>query len=187
VDPETAFEAASISKPITAYVAMKLVEKRRLSLDRPLAKYLKTSYLYDRNAAAKITMRMVLNHTSGLPNDALGNDRRVYFTPGDHFSYSGGGFRYLQTVLEAVSKVPFGEYMDRELLKPLGMSRSSFVYRKDLAPNMAYGHQNQEVLPLRRTPAPPQAACYPPLAIWPGLGWNSATLLCLKQKRSPGC
>lgn len=149
VDPGTVFEAASLSKPITAYVAMKLVEKKRLSLDRPLAKYLKIPYLDDRKAAAKITLRMVLNHTSGLPNEPVGSDRKVYFTPGDHFSYSGGGFRYVQTVLEAVTKAPFEEYMDQELLKPLGMSRSSFVYRKDLASNMAFGHQNETVIPLR--------------------------------------
>ena len=153
VDPETVFEAASFSKPVTAYAALQMVERQQLDLDRPLAQYLKIPYLDDRPAAARITLRMALNHTSGLPNDAVGYDRRVYFTPGDHFSYSGGGFRYLQAVMESVAKIPFAEYMDRELLQPLAMSRSSFTFRDDLAGNMAYGHQNDIAYPLRRTPA----------------------------------
>ena len=130
VDPETIFEAASISKPMTAFAAMKLVEKKQLNLDQSLAEYLTIPYLNDPKTAAQITLRMVLNHTSGLSNDPWGIDRKVYFTPGDHFSYSGGGFRYLQTVLETVSGVPFREYMERELLKPLAMSRSSSDFGK---------------------------------------------------------
>lgn len=153
VDPETLFEAASLSKPLTAYAALQMVTRKQLRLDRPLAQYLGTPYLFDRKAAAKITLRMVLSHTSGLPNDALGIDRNVYFNPGDHFSYSGGGFRYLQAVMESLSHLPFAEYMDRELLKPLAMSRSSFVLRDDLAGNMAYGHQDETAFPLRRSPA----------------------------------
>lgn len=141
VDEDTVFQGASFSKTLTAYAALMLVESGKLSLDEPLSKYLKQKYLPSPKAAAQITLRMVLNHTSGLSNDSDGNDRRVYFTPGSYFSYSGGGFRYLQQVMEDVTGLPFAELMDRELIGPLEMNSSSFIFKDELAQRMANGHE----------------------------------------------
>lgn len=141
VDEDTVFQGASFSKTLTAYAALMLVESGKLSLDEPLSNYLEEKYLPSAKAAAQITLRMVLNHTSGLSNDSDGNDRRVYFRPGAYFSYSGAGFRYLQQVMEDVTGLPFAELMDRMLIRPLGMSSSSFVRREEWEPRLAIGHE----------------------------------------------
>lgn len=145
VDEDTIFQGASFSKTLTAYAALMLVESGKLSLDEPLSKYLKQEYLPSPKAADQITLRMVLNHTSGLSNDSDGNDRRVYFRPGSYFSYSGAGFRYLQQVIEDVTGLPFSEFMDKQLFQPLGMNSSSFVFQDELAPRMSDGHEAGKV------------------------------------------
>ena len=138
---DTVFEAASFSKTLTAYAALILVEKGKLALDEPLDRYLKRPYLPDPKYADQITLRMILNHTSGMSNDSDGNDRKVYFTPGGLFSYSGAGFRYLQQVIEDVTGMPFARFMDRTIIRPLGMRSSSFVFKKKLVRRMATGHE----------------------------------------------
>ncbi len=141
VNEDTIFQGASFSKTLTAYAALMLVEKGKLSLDEPLQKYLKREYLPNPKNASQITLRMVLNHTSGLSNDSDGNDRRVFFRPGSYFSYSGAGFRYLQQAMEDVTGLPFAEFMDQELISPLAMNSSSFVFRDAFASRMASGHE----------------------------------------------
>jgi CubicO group peptidase (beta-lactamase class C family) len=129
---------------------MILVERGKLSLDEPLNKYLKHQYLPDQTNANQITLRMVLNHTSGLSNDSDGNDRKVYFTPGGYFSYSGAGFRYLQQVIEDVTSLPFAEFMDQEIIKPLAMKSSSFAFKEKMLPLMANGHEAGKVFPITK-------------------------------------
>jgi CubicO group peptidase (beta-lactamase class C family) len=139
VDENTIFEAASLGKPVTAYLALILVEKGKLLLDKPLNQYTKTSYIPDKKYADKITLRMVLNHTTGMVNDPDGLDRSVKFEPGTRFSYSGGGFRYLQYVLEDITGTPFDVLVANEVLKPLKMSRSSYKYKVEFEENLAHG------------------------------------------------
>jgi CubicO group peptidase (beta-lactamase class C family) len=153
VDENTVFQAASFSKTLTAYAAMILVERGKLALDEPLNRYLQRKYLPSQQAADQITLRMVLNHTSGLSNDSDGKDRRIYFTPGACFSYSGGGFRYLQQVIEAVTALPFAEFIDQEIIKPLGMKSSSFVLKEELFPLMAKGYKWGVPLPIAKREA----------------------------------
>jgi CubicO group peptidase (beta-lactamase class C family) len=141
VDESTIFEAASFSKTLTAYAALILVEKGMLSLDEPLNKYLKEVYIPNRKYADLITLRTVLNHTSGLSNASDGDDRKVYFTPGSYFSYSGAGFRYLQEVIEDITGLPFEKFIEQTILKPLAMDSSSFVLKKAMAPLLANGHE----------------------------------------------
>ena len=150
VDEDTIFEAASFSKTLTAYAAMILMERGKLSLDKPLNQYLKHPYLPEQKYADQITLRMVLNHTSGMSNDSDGKDRKVYFTPGGLFSYSGAGFRYLQQVIEDVTGLPFAKFMDREIIKPLAMKSSSFVFKKEMLPLMANGHEAGKAFPITR-------------------------------------
>lgn len=115
-------QAASLTKVVSAFAALTLVAEGRLALDEPLSNYTKTPYLPE--ASHPITLRHVLTHRSGLPNDVTGGDRRVYFTPGERFAYSGGGFRYLQGVLEDVTGMPFQQFMEDTVLPRLGMKRS---------------------------------------------------------------
>lgn len=153
VDESTIFQGASFSKTLTAYAAMILVERDMLSLDTPISQFLKNTYLPSQRYADQITLRMILNHNSGLSNESDGKDRRIYFKPGTLFSYSGAGFRYLQQVIEDVTEMPFDEFMDREIIKPLGMKSSSFVFKDELAPFMANGHEAGKTFPLSKMKA----------------------------------
>ncbi|WP_165907989.1 serine hydrolase domain-containing protein [Hydrogenispora ethanolica] len=150
VGEDTIFQAASLSKTVTAYAAMILVERGQLGLDEPLGHYLKKPYLPNPRDAERITLRMVLNHTSGMSNDSDGKDRKVYFTPGTRFSYSGAGFRYLQQVLEEVTGSGFAEWVEREVFKPLGMNLSSFAFQEERLALMAYGHEAGVAFPIAR-------------------------------------
>ena len=91
-DEDEQFQAASITKVLTAYGALRLVERGELDLDRPLASYVNTSYFPQDSKGDKISLRMVLSHTSGMSNDTSGKDRKVYREPCREFHYSGGAY-----------------------------------------------------------------------------------------------
>ena len=101
VTVNTLFEAASVSKPLFAYFVMKQVEKGVFDLDKPLFKYLPNKELIDEPEYKLMTGRMVLCHTSGLPNwrEQAGGELKLLFTPGTKFGYSGEGYQYLKDVL----------------------------------------------------------------------------------------
>jgi CubicO group peptidase (beta-lactamase class C family) len=89
---------------------------------------------------------MVLSHTTGLPNELIGDDRlALAFDPGRQFRYSGEGYLMLQRVLEWMT----GESLDalaRALVTgPLGMTRSGFVWRNEFDDNAAVGHDGERV------------------------------------------
>ncbi|HET9332645.1 MAG TPA: serine hydrolase [Gemmatimonadota bacterium] len=142
VDEHTVFEAASLSKPVVAYVTLALVEAKRLDLDRPLLDYVAIPELAD-DRAGRITTRMVLAHMTGLQNERIGDQPlTLAFDPGERFRYSGEGFLLLQRVLETVSGKSLDELSRTVLLEPLGMMRSGFVWRDDFMSNAAVGHGN---------------------------------------------
>jgi CubicO group peptidase (beta-lactamase class C family) len=120
------FQAASISKVVSAYCALSLVEQGKLALDTPLVSYLASPWVPDRQRGDAITLAMVLSHTSGLTNDATGKNREVRTSPGTVFHYSGAGFAYLQEVIEQVTGADFETYIEDAVLRPLGMSESAF-------------------------------------------------------------
>ena len=105
VTRRTVFEVASNSKPVAAYAALKLVEAGALELDTALAGFLQQPFLPPSPERERMTLRHVLSHSSGLSNLGVGvfTDRRVWFAPGDHFSYSGHGYGYLGRALEEVT------------------------------------------------------------------------------------
>jgi CubicO group peptidase (beta-lactamase class C family) len=145
VDRDTVFEACSMSKLPLAYTALKLVERGRLQLDTPLAEYLDRPYLADEPLHKKITMRMVLSHTSGFPNWRDGGWKSggplpVLFEPGTRFGYSGEGFLFLQRVIEHVTETPLEDYLQQELFQPLGIGISSYVWQGRYDRLAAAGH-----------------------------------------------
>ena len=142
VDENTVFEAASMSKPLAAYAALKLVEQGRLDLDRPLCSYLSEPYLRDEPLHQKITARMVLSHTSGFPNWRRDQPLRVLHEPGTRYLYSGEGFVFLQRVIEGLAGEDYESYMQRTLLQPLSMTSSSFQWQDAYAEVGAAGHDN---------------------------------------------
>ncbi len=163
VTTDTVFQVASISKSVTAWGVMQLVEKGQLDLDAPVEQYLTRWHLppsdYDANG---VTIRRLLSHSAGISlhgypglppdqplpsleeslsgNNGGAGDVRIAMEPGAQFSYAGGGYTLLQLVIEEVTGESFSDYMQREILDPLGMSHSSFEWREDLRPATAIGY-----------------------------------------------
>ncbi len=145
VDDATVFEAASMSKPLFSYAVLKRVEEGSFDLDRPLDGYLAEPYLPDQPLAKRITARMVMLHRTGLPNWREGGWRKggplpVLHEPDTRFTYSGEGYLYLQTAMEHLTRQSMNAWMERSLLKPLNMTRSSYEWRESLEDNYAGGH-----------------------------------------------
>ncbi len=139
VDEETIFEAASMTKPVTAYVAMRLVERELLDLDAPLAGYLREErYEDDEGRYERLTARHVLTHTTGLPN--WGSEFEA--EPGERYGYSGEGFAYLGRVMEELTGTALEALVEREVFAPLGMTRSGLVWFEECELNGASGHDN---------------------------------------------
>lgn len=151
ISAQTSFQAASLSKVITAYTFFRLVDKGLISLDVPLWDY----YPYDRLAETpgkeRITARMVLSHRSGLlnwegdvPSAAWrASPLSLLFDPGTAYAYSGEGFYFLQEVMEHLSGKALEDLVQEELLTPLGMRNSAMRWQERFAADAAYGHDQQ--------------------------------------------
>ncbi len=151
VTPATLFQAASISKPVTAMAVLHLVQSGRLSLDTDVNQYLKTWKLPENEftAKTKVTLRQLLTHTAGMtvhgfPGYAAGAPLptttqvlngekpantpaiRVDTAPGTIWRYSGGGYVITQQVLEDVTGKAFPKLIQEMVLGPIGMSHSTY-------------------------------------------------------------
>ncbi|WP_051315415.1 serine hydrolase domain-containing protein [Algoriphagus terrigena] len=134
LDKETVFSAASLSKPIFAYLVMQLVDEGILTLDAPLSSYYTYADIEDEPHSKLVTAKMVLSHTSGLPNWRSGKLRFKY-APGERFSYSGEGYVWLQRVVEHLKGRSLEELAQEYVFVPLGMTRSSYVFLEEFEEN----------------------------------------------------
>lgn len=154
VDDNTMFEAASLTKTVTAYAAMRLVEREELDLDRPLFEYFPNEEypkLAKDERYKKITARLVLTHTTGLPNWGS----RLMREPGKQYAYSGEGFLYLGRTIEQISGLSLQEFAQKEIFDPLGMAHTSYVWNETYAANGACGHDRHgKVNALRKNTSP---------------------------------
>jgi CubicO group peptidase (beta-lactamase class C family) len=143
VNDNTVFEAASLTKPLFAYAALKLVDDGKLDLDTPLVKYLPGRYdVGDDPRLDQITARHVLSHTTGFPNWRPRGDKtlKIYFTPGNRFSYSGEGFVYLSRVVEQITGESQEAFIKRTVFDPLSMKSSNLVWRNDYEALKTFTH-----------------------------------------------
>ncbi|MCP4623943.1 MAG: beta-lactamase family protein, partial [bacterium] len=146
IDERTAFDGASLAKPVFSYGVLRLARDGKLDLDRPISDYLEKPYTKGDERINKITARMVLSHTSGLPNWRpnfwTSSDSEIEISkspgslktqsePGSRFKYSAEGFNYLQAAVEQVTNDRIDHFIKNCVLDPLGMSRSSFVWMED--------------------------------------------------------
>ena len=144
VSEETVFEAASLGKPVFAYAVLRLADAGLIDLDHPLYDYLPLPDA-DSPRMKRVTARHVLSHTTGLPNwRQQPAPLEPLSDPGTAFSYSGEAYFYLQRVVEVLSNKPFGRFMREQVLDPLGMSQSSYVWQPDFESLMAAGYDGQE-------------------------------------------
>jgi CubicO group peptidase (beta-lactamase class C family) len=153
VTPQTPFEIGSCSKSFTALAIMQLVEAGQVDLNAPAQVYLPWFRVADAEASGGITVRHLLNHTSGLSNEidarAWINPRglsledwgrslqrvQLSTTPGTHYQYSNFNYMLLALVIEAVSGQSYGAYLSQHIFSPLNM-HNSFT---DPAMARAYG------------------------------------------------
>ena len=141
------YQLASVSKQFTAVAVMLLQDQNKIAYTDTVTQYL-PQFPYK-----AITVRQLLNHTSGLPNymwivehhwnkeedpynddvvDLLAeHDLRLYFRPGTRFYYSNTGYAVLARIVEKASGQTFGDYLDKHIFKPLGMN-NTFVYSSAL-------------------------------------------------------
>lgn len=154
VNENTVFPVASISKWVTSFGVLKLVEQNKLDLEKPVEDYLTRWHLpkskFDNK---KVTVRKLLSHSSGLtdnlgydgfaPNETIqtieesltkASDTKysdgiaiVGYEPGSKYMYSGAGYTILQLLIEEISGKSFQEYMTQEVLAPLKMENSTFL------------------------------------------------------------
>ncbi len=147
------FHMASVSKPFVATAIMQLVERGKMKLDDPVTTYLPYFQLAD-DRYQQITIRQMLNHTSGMPDvrdyewdkpqqDEGAAERYVrslttenmIAAPGETWRYSNMAFDALGDVIAKVSGMSFEEYVKTNILLPLGMKQSSFL-QPDIAPSL---------------------------------------------------
>ena len=151
VTKNTLFQAASISKPVSAYGALKLVEQGKIDLDKDINSQLTSWELAENEFTTekKVSLKNLLNHSAGttvhgflgyspdLPVPTLiqvlngttpanSNAIVVDKTPEESFRYSGGGYNIVQQLMIDVEGKPFPEIMKEQILQPLDMQHSSF-------------------------------------------------------------
>lgn len=162
VSVHTRFQAASLSKSVTAFAVLTLVQAKGLDLDRDVNDYLRSWKMPDSpfSQTEKVTIRRLLSHTAGLnvggfagynrtgtiPDAAgvlegKGNSPalRVEATPGTKYAYSGGGYVVLQKLIEDQSGMSFAAYLQKHVLKPLHMDDSSFDPNLEKGRSLAHG------------------------------------------------
>ena len=194
VTPHTLFQAASISKSISAIGILKLVEDKKIDIDNDINQYLSSwKFPYDSiTKTKKITLRNLLNHSAGLSvsgfpgyfiTDSIPTILQILdgtqpsktpavrseLEPGIQYQYSGGGICITQLIITDVTNQPFEKYMQNSVLKPLGMNESFFIQpppieKKELLAT-AYNRDGSEV--------PGKYCIYPELAA--GGLWTTPT------------
>lgn len=145
----TVFDVASLSKPVAALIALRLAAQGTLDLDMPLS-LLVTQGVSPVVAAAPITARHLLTHTSGLPNLRGPQPLAVHFAPGRWFSYSSVGFSYLQLAMETAAGEPLEALARRLVFEPLRMQRSSFRWQPAFEADHALPHEDGKTCPKHR-------------------------------------
>lgn len=151
VDAYTVFEAASLTKPLVAFIALQLTEEGKLPLDVPL-KSVCGDYVTGDERAGLITARHVLTHTSGLPNIvARETPLKTYFQPGERFSYGSSAFGWLQRAMEHVTRNSLEALARSRVFQPLGMANSSLEWQERFECNHAQGAElDGRLVPKRR-------------------------------------
>lgn len=139
---DTVFEAASLSKPVFAYVVLKLAEEKLIDLDRPLVQYLRPDDLSDHPDLDLITARHVLQHSTGLPNWRTKPEEKLTpaFKPGSGFSYSGEAYQWLQFVVEEITGEGVDMVMRSRLFEPAKMPLSTFGWNAEIERLSEYGY-----------------------------------------------
>lgn len=161
--PETVYHLASVSKQFTAYAIVLLAQQGKLNLDDDIRKYLP----WFPNLKQKITIRNLLNHTSGIRDQwqllgisgtriddvitqehiikILSKQQALNFNPGDKFIYSNSGYTLLAEIVKAISGQSLRKFTDSAIFKPLGMASTHFHDDyTEIEKNRAYAYDRKD-------------------------------------------
>ncbi len=146
VDKRTLFEAASMTKPVFAYAVHKLAAEGRFDIDTPLFRYAPYEDLEYDDRYRMITGRMVLGHTTGLPNWRPKGEKLAFNAePGSRYIYSGEGYEFLGYAVSRHTGEDLNDIVREEVLKPLGMKHSFMTDNDYVTENMSTGHTDNKV------------------------------------------
>jgi CubicO group peptidase (beta-lactamase class C family) len=160
VTPQTPFLIASLSKSFTAMAIMQLVEEQKLDLDMPVQTYIPWFRVSDLQASSEITVRQLLNHTSGIGADAenevatlRGDDttieqfvrkiNKIKLTKkvGESFQYNNANYIVLGEIIQSVSGLSYEDYITQKVFQPLGMNHSYVSQDEARKEGMAVGYR----------------------------------------------
>jgi CubicO group peptidase (beta-lactamase class C family) len=129
----TIFNVASLTKPVTAMVALRLVSLGQWSLDEPVFKYWTDPDIASDPRRKKLTTRLILSHQTGFPNWRRVNDDKklnFQFNPGTRYQYSGEGLEYLRKALEKKFHRSLQQLASELIFQPLKMTDTRYVWDK---------------------------------------------------------
>jgi len=157
---DTVFRIASMTKSFTAMSILKLRDEGKLSLDDPAERYVPelASLKYPTTDSPTITIRHLLSHATGFPEDNPWGDQQLSITdeqlsamlrggipfsnaPGLAYEYSNYGFMILGRVVSRVSGMPYADYVTANILKPLGMTSTTLEPSAVPAGRLAHGYR----------------------------------------------
>jgi CubicO group peptidase (beta-lactamase class C family) len=160
VDADTVFRIASMTKSFTAMAILKLRDEGKLSLDDPAERYVTElrNLRYPTSDAPRITVRHLLTHSAGFPEDNPWGDQQLSETeesltrmlrdgipfstaPGTAYEYSNYGFAILGRIVANRSGQPYDEYVTRHILQPLGMSSTTLHADRVAKGRLAVGYR----------------------------------------------
>jgi serine-type D-Ala-D-Ala carboxypeptidase/endopeptidase len=160
VNADTLFRIASMSKAFTALAILKLRDEGRLSLEAPVEAYVPElrTWKYPTSDSPKIRVRDLLSHTSGFVTDDPWGDRQqpiseAEFTrmlrdgvpwqraPGTQFEYSNFGYALLGRIVTNVSGRPYKDYIEQQIMRPLGMASTGYEVREAPQQRRAIGYR----------------------------------------------
>ncbi len=164
---DTKFRIGSVTKPFTAILVLQQVEAGKISLDAPIIKYLPE---YRSDTGAKVTVRHLLTHTSGIPTykapqimaakspvpkaDLVKNwcSGDLEFEPGSRWSYNNCGYLLLGWILERTTGQSYAELLRDKILIPAGMKDSGIDTSQQFLSKRAYGYEWDPLTGLRPSP-----------------------------------
>ena len=161
VTPQTPFVIGSTAKSFTALAIMQLVEEGEVELDAPVKRYIPWFRLADEEVSSRITVRHLLNQTSGLPAEpgttyllredpspgALEKEVRTLKNmelerpPGSSFEYNNMNYSVLGLIVQEVSGEPYERYIEKHIFSPLKMENSFADYLEAKENGLAQGHR----------------------------------------------
>lgn len=131
----TIFNVASLTKPVTAMVALKLVSLGKWNLDEPVYKYWTDPDIANDQRNKKLTTRLILSHQTGFPNWRWMNESKklnFQFEPGTKYQYSGEGMEYLRKALEKKFNKSLQQLANELIFRPTKMSDTRYIWDKNV-------------------------------------------------------